>query len=127
MEKLRGAVVYQDGHVEIERLRAVHGRVTLATRGTCDLTPAGGWRLRLFDMTADRLRADRDLLQALPGSLKKAVEKLNPSGPITVSGNLELGRTGPDDQPLTSAWDLKFEASGSGIDAGLRLDGVHGG
>ena len=46
----------------------------------------------------DRLRADRELLQAVPARLKKALE-LNLSGPMDLRGTFELAGGGAPASP----------------------------
>ena len=97
LEKLQGALIYRDGKVTFrgrnprERFKAEHGPVKIAATGDCDFLPDGRWSLRLEGLTADGLRPDdRDLFQALPGRLKKAVVELKPVGPVNLHGTLTL-------------------------------------
>ena len=67
MEKLQGVLLYRDGHVTLEHFKAWHGPVEISTkRSFCDFLPGGGWTMRFDELTAERLRPDRDLIQALP-------------------------------------------------------------
>jgi hypothetical protein len=56
MRLLDGQVEYQDGHATLRRMRAVHRNTEIRTGGHCDITPQGGWELRLEDLCVDRIR-----------------------------------------------------------------------
>ena len=43
----------------------------MACNGICSFQPDGGWQLRLDRLSVDRLRMDRQFMQALPPQLKK--------------------------------------------------------
>ena len=127
IEHVKGGFSYRDGHADFKNVRAVHGRVSLASQGSIDFQPDGNWRFRLKDLSVDRLRADRDLLAALPPKLKKIVGQLNPTGPINMHGTVELAGIARPDVPVTSAWDLEFNMLQGNVDCGVKLDNVFGG
>ena len=126
LEKLRGVLTYQDGHVGLEHLKGEHGAMTFSAAATCDFLADGSWRLRLERLAADRVRADRDLLQALPGRAKKALLDLNPIGPWSISGALELARGPQAADPLTSQWNIDLGLCQGSLDCGVRLENVNG-
>ena len=131
MESLRGggtqpAFVYREGRVDFNHLRAVHGRTTLSATGSCAFDEQGPWRLHFERLTADRLRADGDLLTALPSGLKKAVAQLNPTGLINLDGSLDLSSSGILGDPLRTAWNLDLDVQQSSLSAGVMLDNVTG-
>lgn len=127
MEKLQGVLLYHDGHVTLEQFKAEHGPVNICTEGYCDFLPDGGWNMHLAGLTVDRLRLDRDLIQALPERLKKAVLTLNPSGPINLRGNLDLIHTGRQGEPLRSQWqDVRIGMMQGAMQCGVKLENVHG-
>jgi hypothetical protein len=128
MERLEGSLLVREGHVEIERLRAEHGRTILATRGSCQCTPEGGWRLNLQDLTVDRLRLDSDLefVAALPERLRKSVAELDPRGPLFLTGQLEfVGQT--EGGQTDVYWNLDCQTTQGSLDAGILLEHMHGG
>ncbi len=128
LEKMKGGFSYRDGHVDFTNVRATHGRVNVAAQGYCDFQPEGEWRLRLNDISVDRLRVDRDVMTALPGKLKKVVGQINPGGPINLRGKMELaGVANRPDVPVTSAWDLEFDMVQGSLDAGIKVENVFGG
>ena len=66
-------------------LRALQGRARTRSRSppraTAISSPTGGGACTSTSLSVDRLRADRELIQALPERLKKAVVELNPDRP----------------------------------------------
>jgi hypothetical protein len=77
-------------------------------------------------LTVDRLRLDRELMQALPPRMKKPLGELNLSGLIHLRGALELARGGRLDDPIRSQWNLAIGLQQVGIDSGIRLENIHG-
>jgi hypothetical protein len=127
LDKVRAVLDYRNGQAHIERLRAEHGPVKVAAEGFCRFLPDGGWHVRLQGLTVDRVRADRDLMQAVPAQLKKALVELNPSGPMDIRGTFELAR-GPNlGEPVRSQWDLAVGMQQLSLGGDLRLENVCGG
>ena len=128
LEKLQGMLEYSGGQVKIERFKAEHGPVKVAAGGSCGFLPDGGWHLRLDGLTVDRLHLDRDreLRQALPARLRKAIEEINPSGPISLRGKFELARAGLPGDPVRSQWDFGIGLQQAVVDCPARLENIHG-
>ncbi len=129
MGTLRVVLVYKDGNVTLKGFRAEHGRVKIsATGGECDLLPDGSWSLQLKGLTADGLRPDdRNLIQALPPRLKKAIIELKPSGPINLHGELALEGGAGLGNAVRSRWDLTvIFRPAAGIDYGVKLENLSG-
>ena len=127
LDHLQGVLVYRDGHVTFERFKAEHGSVKIATDGYCDFLPDGRWGVHFAGLSADRLRPDRELIQALPEQLRKVVVELNPTGSINLRGNLDLQRTGRPDEPLRSSWNVQIGLQQSSLQCGgIFLENVHG-
>jgi hypothetical protein len=126
LEKLQGVLTYQGGRVTLEHCRAEHGAMKVATTGFCSFLPDGGWQLHLGGLTIDRLRVDRELMQAVPTRLRKVLADLNPSGPISLCGTFDMVRGGNPDEPVRSQWDTRLGLQQVGVDCGTRLDNIHG-
>ncbi len=127
LEKLQGAVVFEDGHVHLQRLRGEHGQARISAGGFCQFQPDGGWLLAFEGISVDRLLVDRELVQAMPSRMKKAFTSLDPKGPVALRGRWELSRGGRLDDPLTSRWDLELTVAGGSIRPGIKLENIHGG
>jgi hypothetical protein len=127
LEKLHGAMVFGNGHVQLENLRAEHGHVNLSAGGTCDFGPDGNWHLVLDGISVDRLRLDRELIKIMPEQMKRAFTTLNAEGPVDLRGRWEFQRGGSPDDPLRSAWNLDVSFAGTSIQNGIKLENLHGG
>lgn len=126
LEKLNSVLHYRDGRVTIERLKAEHGPVKLAAGGYCEFPPGGRWHLRLEGLAADRMRLDRDLMQALPEQLKKSLAALKPTGPINIRGNFDLEPGEYLTDPARSAWDVQLGLNQASLDCGVKVENIHG-
>ena len=94
LDRLEGVLLYRDGHVTFEHCKAEHGPVKIATEGYCDLAADGRWHVHFGNLSVDRLRADRELVQALPERLKRVAAALNPTGLMNLRGSLDLEHGG---------------------------------
>ena len=98
----------------------------MACNGTCSFQPNGGWQLRLDRLSVDRLRMDREFMQALPPQLKKGLGELNATGPMSLQGSIVLARGANPAEPMTSQWNLNVGLNQVGVDCGVRLENIYG-
>ncbi len=129
LDKVQGVFTYNntDGRLDMQDLRAEHGHDTrISGRGACVIDARGGWNLHLERLSAGRLYADRDVLQALPPRLKKAVTDLHLSGPVHMSGSFDLASTGKPDVPLQSRWNLDFDLQQVRMHCGIPIENING-
>ncbi len=126
LDNFHGTIHYQDGHTELENVEAVHGRTLVSTGGTCDIAPDGGFTLRLKNLAVDRLKADHELLVALPEGLKRVIGELKPTGALSLRGNVEFSKTGAAGAALESTWDVTFDVQQAALDAGVKLENLYG-
>jgi hypothetical protein len=127
LDHLQGEWLYRDGHVAFERCKAEHGAVKITTDGFCHFSTDGRWKIHFADLTADRLHAERDLIQALPERLRKAVLAINPTGSVNLRGNVDFERTGQPGALPRSQWDIRLGLQQSNLQVGgILLENVHG-
>ena len=127
LEKLGGRFDYENGHVTIAGLRAEHGPNTrLSAQGHCEVEAAGGWRLHLENVQWGRLSTDRDLMQALPPHLKKAITDMRLSGPVSIRGVIDLASSGKPNDPLRAAWNVECDLQQVGMAYNLPLENING-
>ena len=127
VDHVTGMFNYRNGQVALTGLRGQHGKTVIRLDGTCFFPMEGPWDAKLTNLTIDRLRADHELLTALPLPIRKAVEKLNVTGPLMLRGQLQLAKAMEGDRKINAQWDLKITAAGATLDSGVRLDHIHGG
>ncbi|OYV93119.1 MAG: hypothetical protein B7Z73_03840 [Planctomycetia bacterium 21-64-5] len=125
LEKVRGIFRYEKGKVTLENVRAEHRGTRLSAAAECLLDGEGGWQLVFQRLEVERLRADRDLVQALSGGLKRAVTELSPRGPMNVRGTLGLANNGRS-TGLTAQWNVSVEAHQLAVDCGIELENIFG-
>jgi hypothetical protein len=135
IEQLKGRLVWKDGVMRFDGVRGVHARTTVGAEGTCRFTPdGGGWHVSFTQLSADRFRADHDVVQALPSGVQRAIAAVRPRGLMSLSGALDIYSTTPGSAvagapPPTpaAAWDLVIDMEQGALDIGLPFDHVHGG
>lgn len=130
LERLQGKLAWKDGLLTFDGVRGVHARTTVSTEGTCRFAPDGGWHVAFARLTADRFRADHEVLQAMPAGLRRAIAAVNPRGLLSLEGTLDIyaqataeGGVGP----ASAAWDMRLDMEQGSLDAGILLEHVHGG
>lgn len=127
MERLEGALYYENGQVRLDHLRGWHGSVCLtAVAGGCNFLPDGGWNFHLDDLTIDRLGLDRDLIPALPPRLRRALTDLSFNAPVDLRGRLAFNHGGRPSDLLQSEWNVRVGFQRGSLDCGLKLDNLHG-
>ena len=138
LEQLRGRLSWKDGLLRFEGIRGVHARTTVSTEGSCRFTPDGGWHVCFERLTADRFRADHDVLAALPAGLQEAVSGVRLKGLLSVDGALDIYTTAPREVtlpsgrtelvpgPAAAAWDMQLDMEQAVLDVGVPLEHVHG-
>ncbi len=127
LDNITGSVVYRDGELELQNLRADHGPTRLAAGGHVSMSKAGAWRMRLDRLTVDRLHYDRELAEALPDALRQATGRLALTGPLALRGWVEFAGSSRPGVQTTSRWDITCETVGGTMDVGALLENVHGG
>ena len=139
LERLRGRLRWQQGRLHFEGVRGAHARTTVSADGTCRFTPDGGWHVSFERLTADRFRADHDVLLALPAGLQEAVSGVRLKGLLSVDGALDIYTTAPREVtlaggrtelvpgPAAAAWDMQLDMEQAALDVGVPLEHVHGG
>jgi hypothetical protein len=124
LERLRGQLHWKDGLLTFERVRGTHDRTTVTAGGVCRFVPGGGWHVSFEQLSADRFRADHDVLQALPVGLQQAISGVNLRGLLSMAGSLDIHSTAG---PPAASWDMQLDVEQGSLDIGTPLEHVHGG
>ena len=91
LDGVSGSVHYAKGMVELNDLRGRHGVATVGlASGLLQIGEEGGFRAWLDGLTARKVEADADFLQALPETLRAAIVPLKLESPVDVAAKLWL-------------------------------------
>lgn len=126
LDEVTGSVHVRDGVVELEQLRARHGRTSIDLVGQVS-HQNDAWSFQIAKFMATQVEMDRDLLQALPPQLGGSLAKLNLVGPLTVSGRLKFAGNNTAADSATSDWELLIDAENGRLVGGLPLQNIRGG
>ncbi len=121
LDRIQGKLTYRDGRVAFERCEGWHGDAKVAAEGYCDFLPDRRWMIHFAALSADRLRLDRELIQALPARLRKAVEELRPTGTINLQGRFDVEQAAAGDDAIRSQWDMRLGLFQSNLRLGEML------
>jgi hypothetical protein len=124
LEHLRGQLHWKDGLLTFEQVRGTHDRTTVTAGGVCRFVPGGGWHVSFEELSADRFRADHDVLQALPVGLQQAISAVDLRGLLSLAGSLDIHSTAGS--PAAS-WDMQLDVEQGSLDVGTPIEHVHGG
>jgi len=124
LERLRGSLTLKDGVLRFRSVRGTHARTTVSAGGVCRFAPDGGWAVSFEQLSADRFRADHEVLQALPVGLQQAISAVRLRGLLSLVGTLDIHSTGG---PPAAAWDMHLDVEQGSLDVGTPLEHVHGG
>lgn len=151
LERLAGRLLWERGVLRFEGVRGVHGRTTVATEGSCRFQPDGAWHVSFQKLSADRFRAENEVLEALPEGLQQAVQSMRPRGLMSLAGSLEVFSNPPVAEPsppdrnadskagpsaaattgragrVSATWDMHVDVEQGTLDVGVPLEHVHGG
>ena len=127
MDKVAGAIHYQDGRVRLDGVTAQHDAVNIATNGDGVFSPDGGWEFQLVGLRADNLAASPDLLRAMPERLSRLADTLEPTGSFTLhQGILSFRKPASEIAPLETRWDMQVDCHQADLHCGLDLQNIHG-
>ncbi len=124
LERLGGSLSWKDGLLRFRSVRGSHARTTVSAAGVCRFAPDGGWHVSFEQLSADRFRADHDVLQALPAGLQQAIAGVRLRGLLSLTGSLDVHAAGAT--PAAS-WDMHLDVEQGSLDVGTPLEHVHGG
>ena len=130
------ATLSWDGEAAVvEHAEGWHGSTYVGISGTADkpvpyfqLNPATGidWRLHLPELTIRKVVADEELREALPDSIRAAVEQLDPRGPLDLDVALDLKQYRAPGPQVTASFQIDATLNGNRLNAGVTLDQAHG-
>ncbi len=126
MDNLIGTVYFKDGIVELKNLHAQHGVTEVRLDGQI-ATSDNRWKVRLSNLHVNRLHTTHELCAALPPALGSALTKLNLTGPVSMSGLLQIEGSTDNSSPRQAGWNLEFDVEDGNLHCGQRLEHLRGG
>jgi len=126
LENIRGPIEFSEGQVRFAKMTAKHDRTTISTAGHCQYGADGSWHVEMNNLVVDRLQLRRDLLDALPLRLRRAVGELDFNGPLNLRGAITFDGNQRTRAPVRAGWDVQLTTQGAQLDPGVRLDNVYG-
>ena len=106
LDGVSGSVHYSNGRVTLNDLRARHSVATVGLASAIlQLGAEGGFTAWLYGLTARGIEADADFLQALPETLRAAIEPLKLESRMNVAAKLVLVSPGGPSKPIEVWWE----------------------
>ena len=132
LEQLQGKLTWNNGLLQLGGWRGVHARTTVSTEGNCRFLPDGSWHVSLSHLSADRFRADHELLRALPDGMQEALSTVGPNGLLSIDGSLDIYSTNVEQEKsekrrCAASWNCHLDVEQGCFDVGVALNNVHGG
>jgi hypothetical protein len=125
LNNVTGRLRYSNGKIQLIDIRGLHDETEIQLAGEGQIFPDQRWQLQLTRLISDRLRVDRNVVDALPEAVRPALHQLGFRGPLSVNGTLML--SGGRDQPLRAGWDLLLDVENGSMAPRLGLEHIHGG
>jgi hypothetical protein len=118
---------HRPDHVYLTGLTAWHGRTSLGmTRGEITLKPGGGYYGHFEGVRGTALRADADLLAALPPTVRKGLDALKLETPVDVATELRVDAAADPAAPPVVWWDGRRSPARRPAEGRRRAQGGRG-
>lgn len=127
LEKVSGTIDYENGQFTIKDFTGNHYQTLLCCQINGMVIPGSGWKADLSKVAVDRLIVDRDLIEAIPESMRKYITSLNLKGPLHYRGNVKLNYNYKRQTPLSAQWNGEIGVQEVSISKGITLRGICGG
>jgi hypothetical protein len=127
LDEVVGEVNFRDGVVELHKVSGKHGDASVELTGQFETSPDEQWQFQATDIRVEHLRANHELVAALPPRLGSAISKLKFQGAVYISGQFGMQGMLGLDRPLASSWDLDLDVEDGTADCGVRLEHIRGG
>ncbi len=121
------SVHYAQGRVYLRDIRAQHGQASLSLpTGLIELKPGGGFLAWLRGIRGQNVTPDRELLQALPEGLRKALEPLQLHEPLAMAAALTVDAPAGPGAPFKVWWDGGVVLANASLHTGVEITGANG-
>ena len=127
LDKVSGSIDYEDGRFTVKDFTGYHNQTLLCCQINGVAIPGTGWKASLTKVAVDRLKVDRDLIEAIPESMRKNLTSLNLNGPLHYRGKIDLYYNYKNQIPLSAQWNGEIGVQEVSINKGISLRGICGG
>ena len=127
LDKVSGSIDYEDGRFAVKDFTGYHNQTLLCCQINGVAIPGTGWKASLTKVAVDRLKVDRDLIEAIPESMRKNITSLNLNGPLHYRGKIDLYYNYKNQIPLSAQWNGEIGVQEVSINKGISLRGICGG
>lgn len=127
IENLSGEITFHDNRFQIENFAGSHNQARFGCQIDGVLIPESGWAARLTGTTIDQLQMTRELLEALPESVRRLLSSINLSGPLYYCGGIKLAYVTNAQNPLLVSWKGELGIQEGSWGRGMKLRGISGG
>lgn len=119
-------IVYTPGFVQIAHASGRNGTSLLAITGSCEPIHDGRWQATVNWNPQTRLNVERQLLQALPKSIRDSFVKVDFRGAIGVKGTSRLILPNATKTNLESFWDCSLAVENGKLGEGKYIGNLRG-
>jgi hypothetical protein len=120
------SIRYTPGQVEILKASGINGNTKIAFKGRCQPKPDGRWHADIEWLPQTRLTVDKELLNAVPKSIRESLVKTAFQGPVSVLGKSGLTFANSRDGNLESTWDCQFAIEDGKLGDGKSIGSLRG-
>jgi hypothetical protein len=128
LTQLNGSLRYENRHVHLEKLRAVHDS-SVMTLEDIDvyMKPEGGVYARLNRLQGSPLIVNDDLRKAMPPVLRNICESVDLHDPVKLNiADLRIATFANNSQPTMVYWDGDLDVTDATLHAGVAMEHVTG-
>ncbi len=126
LDQVEGIIHFKDQSITVKKLIGRHGpTIVRVDEGIVHLREANSFRAELLPLAVEQLHYDRDLAQALPLSLKSALQTLQPDRPFNLVANVIIDEPGKG-RPTQYGWNGQVELNQCRLHTGIELEEVTG-
>lgn len=127
LDKVSGTIDYENGRFTVKDFIGYHNQTMLCCQINGVDIPGTGWKANLTKVAVDRLKVDRDLIEAIPESMRKNLTSLNLNGPLHYRGKIDLNYNYKNPIPLSAQWNGEIGGQEVSMNRGIMLRGICGG
>jgi len=125
-QDVTGSFSYSNNEVGIAAFTARHDETRVSGAGQATCHPDGAVTIALSQFHVDDLTPSPALRRALPQTLRDVIDTLEPSGRFSFHGPVKFYGDKARGGIVGADWELQVLLAGAALNAGLRVDDIHG-